>query len=73
MDIHTLEYFKKTAELQHITQAADALHVAQPAQDGSRQNCRHGYCLSEPWHTLHLQCPVQAEQGKDCSCGEMQY
>lgn len=31
MDIHTLEYFKKTAELQHITQAADALHVAQPS------------------------------------------
>ena len=31
MDIHTLAYFKKAAELQHITRAAEELHVAQPS------------------------------------------
>lgn len=31
MDIHALTHFKKTAELQHMTRAAEELHVAQPA------------------------------------------
>jgi DNA-binding transcriptional LysR family regulator len=31
MDIHTLTYFKKVAELQHITRAAEELHIAQPS------------------------------------------
>lgn len=31
MDIHTLTYFKKVAELQHITRAAEELRVAQPS------------------------------------------
>lgn len=31
MDIHSLTYFKKVAELQHITRAAEELHVAQPS------------------------------------------
>lgn len=31
MDIHSLIYFKKVAELQHITRAAEELHVAQPS------------------------------------------
>lgn len=31
MDIHSLTYFKKTAELQHMTRAAEALRVAQPS------------------------------------------
>lgn len=31
MDIHSLTYFKKVAELQHITQAAKELHVVQPS------------------------------------------
>lgn len=31
MDLHTLSYFKKVADYQHITRAAQALHVAQPA------------------------------------------
>lgn len=31
MDIHSLLYFKKVAELQHITRAARELHVAQPS------------------------------------------
>ncbi len=31
MDIHSLKYFKKVADLQHITRAAEELHVAQPS------------------------------------------
>lgn len=31
MDFHSLIYFKKVAELQHITRAAEELHVAQPS------------------------------------------
>lgn len=31
MDIHSLTYFKKVAELQHITQASEELHIAQPS------------------------------------------
>lgn len=31
MDIHSLTYFQKAAELQHITRAAGELHVAQPS------------------------------------------
>ncbi|WP_303620362.1 LysR family transcriptional regulator, partial [Hungatella hathewayi] len=31
MDIHSLIYFKKVAELQHITRASEELHVAQPS------------------------------------------
>ena len=31
MDIHALTYFKKVAELQHMTRAAQELRVAQPA------------------------------------------
>ena len=31
MELHALLYFKKVAELQHITKAAEELHVAQPA------------------------------------------
>ena len=31
MDIHSLTYFKKVAELQHITRASEELHVAQPS------------------------------------------
>ena len=31
MEIHTLTYFKKVAELQHITRAAEELRVAQPS------------------------------------------
>lgn len=31
MDIHELTYFKKVAELQHMTRAAQELRVAQPA------------------------------------------
>lgn len=31
MDIHALSYFKKAADLQHITRAAEELHVAQPS------------------------------------------
>lgn len=31
MDFHSLIYFKKAAELQHITRAAEELHVAQPS------------------------------------------
>lgn len=31
MDIHALTYFKRVAELQHITRAAEELHVAQPS------------------------------------------
>lgn len=31
MDFHSLLYFKKVAELQHITRAAEELHVAQPS------------------------------------------
>lgn len=31
MDFHSLTYFKKVAELQHITRAAEELHVAQPS------------------------------------------
>lgn len=31
MDIHTLTYFKRVAELQHITRAAEELRVAQPS------------------------------------------
>lgn len=31
MDFHSLSYFKKVAELQHITRAAEELHVAQPS------------------------------------------
>jgi DNA-binding transcriptional LysR family regulator len=31
MDIRALTYFKKIAELQHVTQASEILHVAQPS------------------------------------------
>ena len=31
MDIHSLTYFKKVMELQHITRASEELHVAQPS------------------------------------------
>lgn len=31
MDFHSLLYFKKAAELQHVTRAAEALHVVQPS------------------------------------------
>lgn len=31
MDLHSLSHFKKIAELQHITRAAEELHVAQPS------------------------------------------
>lgn len=31
MDLHSLYYFKKVAELQHITHASEVLHVAQPS------------------------------------------
>ena len=31
MDIHSLIYFKKVAELQHFTRAAEELRVAQPS------------------------------------------
>lgn len=31
MDLHSLTYFKKAAELQHISRAAEELHVAQPS------------------------------------------
>ena len=31
MEITHLRYFKKTAELEHITKAAQELHVAQPS------------------------------------------
>lgn len=31
MDFHSLKYFKKVAELQHITRASEELHVAQPS------------------------------------------
>lgn len=31
MDLHSLAYFKKVAELQHITRASEELHVAQPS------------------------------------------
>lgn len=31
MDIHSLTFFKKAADLQHITKAAEELHVAQPS------------------------------------------
>lgn len=31
MDIHSLTYFKQVADLQHLTRAAEQLHVAQPS------------------------------------------
>lgn len=31
LNFTSLQYFRKTAELEHLTKAADALHVAQPA------------------------------------------
>ncbi len=31
MDLHSLEYFRKVAELEHVTKAAEQLHVAQPS------------------------------------------
>ena len=31
MDLHSLLYFKKVAELQHLTRAAEELRVAQPS------------------------------------------
>jgi len=31
LNFTSLQYFQKTAELEHLTKAAEALHVAQPA------------------------------------------
>lgn len=51
MDFHSLMYFKKVAELQHITRAAEELHVAQPSL--SRTIAR----LEEDWGYSYLNGP----------------
>ena len=38
MDFHKLEYFKAVADLQHVTKAAEMLHVAQPSVSRSLSN-----------------------------------
>ena len=55
MDIHSLTYFKKVAELQHITRASEELHVAQPSLSRTISRLRRNWessCLSVPGKIL---------------------
>ena len=41
MELTQIKYFKTTAELQHITKAAEILHIAQPALTKSIHKLEH--------------------------------
>ena len=52
MDIHSLTYFKKVAELQHITRASEELHVAQPSLSRTISRLEDVYKRQPPCHFI---------------------